>query len=482
MTTGHEGIEVRDTGIDGLLELKLPVHRDSRGWFKENWQREKMIAAGLPDFKPVQNNVSFNTSIGTTRGLHAEPWDKYITVLSGRVFGAWVDLRPGKDFGKSYSTEVGPEQALFIPRGVANGFQTLEDGTVYSYLVTEHWSEHSKAEYSYVNLADTSLAIAWPIDLDQAIISDADREHPALSVAMPVQPKKIAVLGSNGQLGRALQELLAEDDRAVFYDRTGFDLSDATSWSRIPWRSFSHVINAAAMTDVDVAETPLGRSAAWRTNAVAVAELASICARYGIKLIHISTDYVFDGVDEYVDENHQPAPLNVYGQSKTAGEVAALSFESHTVIRASWVIGDGKNFVSTMIKLAQAGKSPRVVDDQYGRLTFSDDLASSIMHLIDSAQRPGIYHVQSTGELQSWYQLACKIFEKTGRQASDVIPVSSEEYFKHVLYSAPRPRNSSFSLRKIQATGYSPTDQHQALERYIDRAVLRQETAVHANK
>lgn len=87
-----KNLEITPTNIPGLLVVDLPVHGDSRGWFKENWQREKMLALGLPDFDPVQNNISFNAERGVTRGIHAEPWDKYISVGAGRIFGAWVDL------------------------------------------------------------------------------------------------------------------------------------------------------------------------------------------------------------------------------------------------------------------------------------------------------------------------------------------------------------------------------------------------------
>ena len=101
-------LKVTETEIPGLLIIDLPVHGDNRGWFKENWQREKMVAAGLPDFNPVQNNISFNASVGTTRGIHAEPWDKYVSVATGRIFGAWVDLRAGESFGKVVTVELGP--------------------------------------------------------------------------------------------------------------------------------------------------------------------------------------------------------------------------------------------------------------------------------------------------------------------------------------------------------------------------------------
>ncbi len=123
-------LSVEHTPIPGLLVLRLPVHGDDRGWFKENWQREKMTALGLPDFGPVQNNVSYNAARGTTRGIHAEPWDKYVSVVAGRVFGAWVDLREGASFGATHTVEIGPDVAVFVPRGVGNSYQALADGTV----------------------------------------------------------------------------------------------------------------------------------------------------------------------------------------------------------------------------------------------------------------------------------------------------------------------------------------------------------------
>ncbi|MEO7905123.1 MAG: dTDP-4-dehydrorhamnose 3,5-epimerase family protein, partial [Candidatus Saccharimonadales bacterium] len=134
-----KNLEVQTTSIPGLLVFDLPVHGDNRGWFKENWQREKMTALGLPDFGPVQNNISFNAEKGVTRGIHAEPWDKYISVASGRVFGAWVDLRAGDSFGTVFTIEIDPAKAIFVPRGVGNAFQALEDNTAYTYLVNDHW-------------------------------------------------------------------------------------------------------------------------------------------------------------------------------------------------------------------------------------------------------------------------------------------------------------------------------------------------------
>ncbi len=189
MTEYGKALSAQETSIEGLTLWQLPVHGDSRGWFKENWQREKMTAAGLPDFGPVQNNVSFNDAVGTTRGIHAEPWDKWVSVATGRIFGAWVDLREGPGFGRVFTAEIDPSVAVFVPRGVGNSYQTLEPDTAYTYLVNDHWSP--KAAYSFVNLADPALAIDWPIPLADVEISAKDLAHPALAEATPIAPRRV---------------------------------------------------------------------------------------------------------------------------------------------------------------------------------------------------------------------------------------------------------------------------------------------------
>ncbi|GAA5199630.1 hypothetical protein GCM10025773_15220 [Microbacterium jejuense] len=177
-------LAVRATPIPGLMVVDIPVHGDNRGWFKENWQREKLLDLGLPDLGPVQNNISFNRNVGTTRGIHAEPWDKFISVATGRVFGAWVDLRAGDGFGRLFTTEIDPATAILVPRGVGNAFQTLEPDTAYTYLVNDHWTPD--AEYTFLNLADETVAVPWPIALQDAELSDKDRQHPRLSDVTPV--------------------------------------------------------------------------------------------------------------------------------------------------------------------------------------------------------------------------------------------------------------------------------------------------------
>lgn len=171
-------LAVRETPIPGLYEIDLVLHGDNRGWFKENYQKAKMEALGLPAFEIVQNNFSYNEEVGVTRGLHAEPWEKFISVANGSVFGAWTDLRPGPTFGKTYTCEITPDKAIFVSRGIANGYQTLEPHVTYTYLVNAHWSPD--AQYQFVNLFDPELAVPWPIPREQAIISDKDAGHPLL--------------------------------------------------------------------------------------------------------------------------------------------------------------------------------------------------------------------------------------------------------------------------------------------------------------
>ena len=181
----YQSLRVTESPIPGLFIVDLVINGDKRGWFKENYQAEKLEALGLPHFNVVQNNFSFNSEKGVTRGLHAEPWEKYISVANGRVFGAWVDLRNGPTFGKTFTTEINPGKAIFVSRGIANGYQALEADITYTYLVNEHWSP--EAQYALVNLFDPELRIAWPIDKARSIVSDKDAGHPFLRDMTPLE-------------------------------------------------------------------------------------------------------------------------------------------------------------------------------------------------------------------------------------------------------------------------------------------------------
>ncbi|WP_029146203.1 dTDP-4-dehydrorhamnose reductase [Microbacterium luticocti] len=467
MTEYGKALAATTTPIPGLTVWELPVHGDNRGWFKENWQREKMTAEGLPDFGPVQNNISFNDAVGTTRGIHAEPWDKFVSVATGRIFGAWVDLREGPSFGTVFTCELDPSRAVFVPRGVGNAYQTLEPDTAYVYLVNDHWSPD--AQYTFLNLADKTAAIAWPIPLDRAELSAKDASHPRLADVTPVPPRKTLVVGANGQLGRALRAEFGGVSHVEYATRDEIDLAAPDLESRRRWRDYDTIINAAAYTAVDTAETPDGRRAAWAANVAGVGALARVAAQNGVTLVHVSSDYVFDGtLDRPYREDDPVCPLGVYGQTKAAGDAVVATAPRHYIVRTSWVIGDGKNFVHTMASLADRGIDPRVVDDQIGRPTFTDDLARGIRHLLDTSAPYGVYNLTSTGEPASWAQIARQVFTLTGHDPARVTGVSTEDYFAQASGPvAPRPRNSVLDLGKIAQTGFIPTDAVAGLQAYL---------------
>jgi dTDP-4-dehydrorhamnose reductase/dTDP-4-dehydrorhamnose 3,5-epimerase len=428
-------MEISASPIPGLLVLRMPVHGDNRGWFIENWQREKMIAAGLPDFGPVQHNVSYNNTAGATRGIHAEPWDKLVSVVVGKVFGAWVDIREGDSFGTTFTVEIEPGTAVFVPRGVANSYQTLEDGTAYSYLVNAHWS--ADATYTNLNLEDETAAIAWPLPLRE--VSEKDKNHPRLADVTPVAPRRSVILGADGQLGRALRRVLPD---AIALTRADLDLTDPTAYDAVSWKDVDTIYNAAAYTAVDRAETPDGRRAAWAVNVTAVATMARIATRHGLTLVNVSSDYVFDGTAESHTVDEPLSPLGVYGQTKAAGEVVTSTVPRHYVVRTSWVIGDGGNFVSTMRRLARDGVSPTVVDDQHGRLTTATELAAGLVDLVRSGAPYGIHHLTGGGPVKTWADIAREVFAEEGRDPADVVGVSTEEYGQGKDL-APRPRHSA---------------------------------------
>lgn len=436
--------------IEGLLVVDLAVHEDDRGWFKEAWQRARMTAEGLPDFRPVQANVAYNAAAGTTRGLHAEPWDKLVTVATGRVQGGWCDLREDSPtYGRTATVEIGPDTAVFVPRGVANGYQVLEDNTTYLYLVNDHWSPDTR----YVNVSHRF--IDWP--LEPRHLSEKDR---GLGTELqPVPPRRILVTGADGQVGRALRAVLPD---AEFCTRAEFDVVTPPERN---WRQYRAIINCAAYTDVDRAETEA--AAAWAVNATGPARLAQIAAENNLTLVHLSTDYVFDGdTGRAYHESDAIAPLNVYGASKAAGEVAAGTAPRHYIVRTSWVVGEGRNFVDTMRGLAERDIRPQVVHDQKGRPTFATELARGIVHLLDTNPDYGVYHLSGGGDEVGFDELAMAVYTGMHRDPDMVTPVSSARYFDGKPH-ATRPSTSTLDTAKIEATGFVPQNWRVGLALYL---------------
>ena len=360
---------------------------------------------------------------------------------------------------------------------MGNSFQALEDGTVYTYLVNAHWSLEQKRTYTFVNLADPDLHIQWPIPLEESERSEADLHHPMLRDAKPMAPRRTMVTGCNGQLGHAIRDYVESHglEGFEFNDIDTFDFSDPAQYDQFDWSLYGTIINAGAYTAVDRAETPEGRALAWKANAQGPALLARVAREHNITLVHVSSDYVFDGTRELHDETESFAPLGVYGQSKAAGDIAVANAPRHYILRSSWVIGEGHNFVKTMMGLSgrvAKGELPKVtvVDDQYGRLTFTRDMAEAIFHLLGSDAAYGTYDLTGSGAVRSWADIARGVFDLANGNGEKVEPISTAEYFANAKNPvSPRPTYSALDLTKIEATGLKVPDWEESLKAYVTK-------------
>ena len=268
--------------------------------------------------------------------------------------------------------------------------------------------------------------------------------------------RQILLIGKDGQLGRELQPLLSPLGEVKSVGRDGLDLANPEAIANI----FAEIepdliINAAAYTAVDKAETERDLAIAINGNAPGI--LAKQAEQLGATLIHVSTDYVFDGSQSHPYLETDPTqPLGVYGQSKLAGELAIDQTEANAaIVRTAWVYGVGGkgNFVKTMLRLGGEREELRVVCDQVGSPTWTGDLARAIVQLSDKIhpETAGIYHYTNSG-VTSWYDFAVAIFEEAKQlgfplKIQRVVPISTAEY----PTPARRPAYSVLNTKKISA-------------------------------
>jgi dTDP-4-dehydrorhamnose reductase len=282
--------------------------------------------------------------------------------------------------------------------------------------------------------------------------------------------KRILVTGINGQLGQELQKTLASAAEVIGVPRERVDFSQPESLRQIIAEvKPDAVINSAAYTAVDKAESEF--DLAMAVNGQAPGIIAEECQKLGIRLIHISTDYVFDGTKSYPYQDTDPTnPLSAYGKSKLEGEQAIRkNCDNHSIIRTAWVYGVGGkgNFVKTMLRLGSDREEIRVVADQIGSPTWTGDLANAIASLLDQTP-PGTYHYTNSG-VASWYDFAVAIFEEASQlgwnlKVQRVIPITTSEY----PTPAKRPAYSVLSCAKIAAVlGTYPPHWRQGLRQML---------------
>lgn len=276
---------------------------------------------------------------------------------------------------------------------------------------------------------------------------------------------KVLVTGVKGQLGYdVVRELERRGMEAVGVDIEEMDITDKESVSSVIGQAgVDAVIHCAAYTAVDAAED--NEAICRKVNAEGTQNIADVCKQLDIKMLYISTDYVFGGEGERPWEpDDERDPQSVYGQTKYEGELAVQNtLDKYFIVRIAWVFGiNGKNFVKTMLKLAETRDSLTVVNDQYGSPTYTYDLAKLLVDMIQT-DKYGVYHATNEG-ICTWYEFACAIFKEAGIPMN-VSPVTSAEY----AAKAKRPANSRMSKEKLVENGFEklPTWQD-ALHRYIE--------------
>ena len=283
--------------------------------------------------------------------------------------------------------------------------------------------------------------------------------------------KAIALIGANGMLAAAIKKLVPDNYEVRSFNLPAFDLTNREQVLSLQEQPPAIIINCAAYTNVDGCEEQ--RELAMQVNGDGVGLLAELAQKIDAVLVHISTDFVFDGkkTSPY-QEDDQPQPLSVYGKSKLSGEQKILQsgLTKYFIIRTSWLYGaGGNNFVETMIRLAKEKPELKIVADQHGTPTWTDDLATTIFTLLNLTNHApyGIYHYSNEGNC-SWYEFSCEIISQIRASEEllikDVLPISTEGY----PLPAERPKYSVMSKEKIkQVTGLEIPSWQQSLQTYL---------------
>jgi dTDP-4-dehydrorhamnose 3,5-epimerase len=274
---------------------------------------------------------------------------------------------------------------------------------------------------------------------------------------------RLLIVGANGQLATALREKFPQ---ARVVGSSELNIADSQAVAGFDWSNITVILNAAAYTNVDEAQSPEGRVAAWQVNAVGARNLAAAALQHHLTLFHISSETVFDGTQSPHSESEPFSPLSVYAQTKAAGDITVSLVPNHYILRTSWVVGEGKNFVRTMFGVGQKDISPTVVSDQIGRLTFTSELARVIEHFLTTKPAFGTYNVTNGGGPVSWADITREIYRLAGFD-STVTNITTAEYYADKPQAAPRPLQDTLDLAKLQATGFTPRDWREDLEKYV---------------
>ncbi len=486
-----------ETELKDCYILEPDRFGDDRGYFSPYFIDKNLEELGFK--KVVQANRS-KSAKSVVRGFHFQEdpkcQAKIVEVLKGSAIDIVIDLRVNSPtYGNFTAVKLTDEnnRQLFVPRGFAHGFISLEDDTIFQYLVDNDYAPKLEGGILW---NDPDLKIDWDKlfkenGIDKPLLSSKDEVHPRLKdnkVIFRRETGKYLITGYNGQLGYDVKrELLKNgiaEENILAIDKEEMDITNRDEVMKVVKEFNPDVIfHCAAWTAVDKAEDE--KDACYKVNITGTKNLTDASIDIGSKIVYVSTDYVFDGtkpIDTCYDVDDEVNPMSVYGYTKYKGEEEARRNPRHFITRTSWVFGiNGNNFIKTMLKLSDNHKELNVVDDQNGSPTYTVDLAHLLVNMAET-EKYGTYHVNNEG-FTSWADFAEFIFKINNKDVK-VNHVSTEEYQKITgTKQAYRPKNSKLSKASLDANGFDrlPTWEDATI-RYLEELNSKQKTLKKENK
>eukprot|EP00403_Amphidinium_massartii_P019992 CAMPEP_0178411032 /NCGR_PEP_ID=MMETSP0689_2-20121128/21287_1 /TAXON_ID=160604 /ORGANISM="Amphidinium massartii, Strain CS-259" /LENGTH=496 /DNA_ID=CAMNT_0020032229 /DNA_START=13 /DNA_END=1499 /DNA_ORIENTATION=- len=458
--------------IKDAFTATFPRFADRRGYFNELFNRvsypEFVRGSIAGDWKQV--STSLTLEVGTVRGLHLSPYNKFCTVVSGAIYDVIVDVREDSPtflkWCASYVSEENRKQ-VHVPAYCLHAIMALQPGTRLLYL--QGGTFQPKLESDCTPFEEL-FGIHWPVsDLSKMIISDRDRNAPAISAdsRMPqlkgrARPKRVLVIGASGQVGGAIVKDMEKNGYLVYGTHTAnpaegqytikFDLEAAAKEPNLADELLSVmrpdiVIICAAFTAVDAAED--NKEKVYAINVKGPEAVALAAKKIGAKLVVYSTEYVWDGTSGPYREDHPISPTNVYGESKAAMEKSLVtSYPSSLILRTTVVYGpekQGKNFLYQLCRKLGAGETMKVVSDQISSPTYNRDLATLTRMLLE-ADAAGIFNACGL-EVLSRYDFAIAAAKALGLDPQKIQPSLTADYNQ----KAKRPLKAGMSMDKAKA-------------------------------
>lgn len=446
---------------------------DDRGYYSPFYAEKDNINNELgKSMKGVVQGARSLSAKGIVRGLHFQKdplcQSKLVECLSGAVLDVVVDMRKDSPTYKKWtSVELTPENGrqLLIPRGFAHGFVSLKDNTLFQYLVD---NDYAPSHEDGLLWNDPEIGIDWQFDkygIENPLLSEKDKNREPYHIKDTnfYTNKRYLITGVKGQLG---YDIIRELNKRGIFDILALDVNDMDITNKrivdkvITEYSPEVVFHCAAWTNVDGAED--NKEACYKVNVEGTKNITDACRNVGAKMIYISTDYVFGGDKEGLYEvTDSVDPKSVYGQTKVESENIVRNYEKSFIVRTSWVFGiNGKNFIRTMLRLAETNKEINVVGDQVGSPTYTVDLAKLLVDM-SNTEKYGTYHANNKGYC-SWAEFAKYIFE-SNKKDTKVNAIPTSEY----PTKATRPLNSKLSKKSLIENGFEelPTWEN-AVDRY----------------